>query len=365
MPNPIEARDWLLYPDRESALTKSMQFLVARIDDRHAAGDDLAVERAVENLLQASERTQDLQAAAEATLEAGLGMFLLGRPEEALSLLEKARGMFGPQDHFVAVALWMKGCVTAELLGGRQHALAAWSECLDIFTNRRDMVLGEQHDQWYADRISEVHQALEVLQEHPESAPKPQPETEGNGWVSEYPEAGRTVTSQEVEGPELQLFRVVEEIPAGGFAPVGYQPFTIGEVNVKKVWIDDLPHRMVNLQDTGNLIFLRSSKYIVARVTGDSMNRPDPKTNREGIDKGDYVLIRLQDTAENGDIVAAEIDGVDDCATLKQLRIEKGGRQIVLMPQSTNPDHQPYEFERFNEGFRVRGVALVVFKPAR
>ncbi len=371
MPNPIEAREWLLYPERESALTPSLRLLVTRIHDQFDKGHLDAVDAAVEKLLAGRARLRTKQAIAEATLEAALGCYLLNRYEEAVTLLERAESGFQPQDHFVAVTLWMKGCVSIELTEGQQMAFTAWSECLDVFQRRLGMAIGEDHERWYQHRVETVRAALDTLQAEPSPPPPPgESSEEGNGWAPEFPAQPPPNTEKKPlreprEDPQLQLFRVVEEVPAGGFGPVGFQPFTIGEVNVKEVWIDDVPHRMVNLQGNSNLIFLRSSQYVVARVTGDSMNKPDPRLQREGIDRGDYVLVRLQETAENGDIIAAEIDGVDDRATLKRLRIEDGGRRIILMPNSTNPDHDPYEFDALNEGFRVRGVALVVFKPLR
>jgi hypothetical protein len=363
MPDPLEARDWLFYPNRESDLPDSMRLIRDRMMDRHQEGDLDAVEEAVEHLLTGRERLRGKGAINEATLEAGLGCYVLGQYERALALLDRAAAGFQPQDHFVAVALWMKGCVLAGLPVGKEEAFQAWSVALDLFTRRQEMVLGEAHEQWYASRVQTVREALLALQENPLPTEGAEPLQGENGWVTEFPEVSAPETQERTNGPQLQLFRVVEEVPAGGFGPVGYQPFTIGEVRVRQVWIDDQPHRMINLQNPGNIIFLRSSQYVVVRVTGDSMNKPDPKTRRAGIDRGDYVLLRLQDTAEHGDIIAAEIDGVDDRATLKQLRIVEAGRRVVLMPQSTNPEHAPMEFDALNAGFRVRGVALVVFKP--
>ena len=51
---------------------------------------------------------------------------------------------------------------------------------------------------------------------------------------------------------------------------------------------------------------------------------------------GDTVVIRQQPSAENGEIVAAMIDGE---ATVKQLKI--AGKQIWLMPRNANYDPIP------------------------
>ena len=51
---------------------------------------------------------------------------------------------------------------------------------------------------------------------------------------------------------------------------------------------------------------------------------------------GDWVVVRQQPTAENGEIVAAMVDGE---ATIKTL-VLAGGDEVWLMPR--NPDLQSY-----------------------
>lgn len=83
--------------------------------------------------------------------------------------------------------------------------------------------------------------------------------------------------------------------------------------------------------------------YFILRVQGDSMDRA-------GIQHGDLVLVRQQDTAEPGDKVVAFID---DNATVKRLRI--GRDAILLEPLSTNPVHRPIVV---GPEFRVQGVVI-------
>lgn len=65
------------------------------------------------------------------------------------------------------------------------------------------------------------------------------------------------------------------------------------------------------------------------RVAGDSMTGA-------GILDGDWVAVRQQPTAENGEIVAAMIDGE---ATVKTLRLS--GQTVTLLPQ--NPAYSPID----------------------
>ena len=69
-------------------------------------------------------------------------------------------------------------------------------------------------------------------------------------------------------------------------------------------------------------------EHFFLRVTGDSMVNA-------GIRDGDLVLLRRQDTAENGQIVACLVDGED--ATLKRFRRQ---RDMVLL-QPENPVYEP------------------------
>ena len=69
-------------------------------------------------------------------------------------------------------------------------------------------------------------------------------------------------------------------------------------------------------------------EHFFLRVTGDSMINA-------GIRDGDLVLLRRQDTAENGQIVACLVDGED--ATLKRFRRQ---RDMVLL-QPENPVYEP------------------------
>lgn len=88
-----------------------------------------------------------------------------------------------------------------------------------------------------------------------------------------------------------------------------------------------------------------NNKYFLLRASGDSMNKSD-------INDGDLVLIKQQDTAENGDNVVALID---DEATIKEYR--SNGQTIVLKPNSTNGDHQPIILTR---DFKVQGIVVAV-----
>ena len=88
-----------------------------------------------------------------------------------------------------------------------------------------------------------------------------------------------------------------------------------------------------------------NQKYFLLRASGDSMNEA-------GINDGDLVLIKQQQTANNKDLVVALID---DEATIKELN--KSDNMIVLKPKSNNNIHQPIIL---TSDFRVQGVVETV-----
>ncbi len=84
-------------------------------------------------------------------------------------------------------------------------------------------------------------------------------------------------------------------------------------------------------------------KYFLLRADGDSMDK-------DGINAGDLVLVRQQQTAENGDKVVALID---DEATIKEFR--RGKDVVTLVPKSTNKAHQPIIL---TSNFEIQGVVV-------
>jgi len=87
--------------------------------------------------------------------------------------------------------------------------------------------------------------------------------------------------------------------------------------------------------------------YAWLQVEGDSMY-PD-------LQDGDYILVRVQDTAESGDMVVALVD--DDCETdglVKRIEIEEGSHLTLI---STNQAYPPRVFvgDRMND-VRIIGV---------
>lgn len=85
------------------------------------------------------------------------------------------------------------------------------------------------------------------------------------------------------------------------------------------------------------------------RVHGDSMTGA-------GISDGDYVIVRPQPEAENGQIVAVLIEGE---ATVKRFYRERGGR-VRLQPE--NPVLQPLFVNPRDQSVRILGKVVGLFR---
>jgi repressor LexA len=95
--------------------------------------------------------------------------------------------------------------------------------------------------------------------------------------------------------------------------------------------------------------FVGGGDHFALRVTGDSMLGA-------GILDGDVVVVRSQDDAEDGDIVAALLPGpAEDEATVKRLRRQRG--RVMLAPE--NPALEPFEMDP--EG-RILGKIVAVLR---
>lgn len=86
-------------------------------------------------------------------------------------------------------------------------------------------------------------------------------------------------------------------------------------------------------------------KYFLLRAKGDSMNE-------KGINDGDLVLVKQQNTAKNGDSVVALID---DESTIKEFF--KFNRVIMLKPKSTNRNHKPIIL---TSDFQIQGIVTAI-----
>lgn len=105
-----------------------------------------------------------------------------------------------------------------------------------------------------------------------------------------------------------------------------------------------------NIEETYTIspALAKSGSYFLLRAEGDSMIDA-------GIDSGDLVLVRQQETAETGQIVVAFIDD-EDAATLKRYYPEPEKKRVRLKPENQN------YADILVDRCQIQGIAVRVLK---
>ncbi len=91
-----------------------------------------------------------------------------------------------------------------------------------------------------------------------------------------------------------------------------------------------------------------SGKFYMMKISGESMIDA-------GVDDGDYVIFREDNTARLGDIIVAFVEGRGN--TLKRLSKKNGKRYLLAENENWTEDERD-----FGTDFAVRGVAIKVMK---
>jgi hypothetical protein len=264
-----------------------------------------------------------------------------GEINEALPLLAECNPHDLSVRRALATAYWMRASISSATAGRFKEAVADWQRSLTLLqTLACEGLLTAHEREWYEIRCDHMRAAIQSGISPPPAPPR------AGAWASIYPPGN-------IHTPVLGF------IPAGGWktSPDELDPLEIIALQdgMEQFTIEQLPHRLFELRGQGRSIHLPGGEvYFILRVDGDSMNR-------RNIEPGDYVLMRQANSAQHGDIVAAEIIGVDNHATLKLYteQIDAAGKRAgTLSPDSTNPSHQPLSDKRF----AIRGVAIGVFK---
>ena len=92
-----------------------------------------------------------------------------------------------------------------------------------------------------------------------------------------------------------------------------------------------------------------NGKFYMMKISGESMIDA-------GVDDGDYVIFREDNTARSGDIIVAFVEGKGN--TLKRLSRNDNGERFLLAENESWTDDE----RDFGTEFTVRGVAIKVMK---
>lgn len=134
------------------------------------------------------------------------------------------------------------------------------------------------------------------------------------------------------KGAEQIDFSKYHKIPILGRISAGLPIYA--EENIEGYTLTDLNH---------------GGEYFALRVQGDSMNAVR-------INDGDIVIVRRQQEVENGEITVVLVD--NENATIKRFYATKS--TVTLMPQSTNPIHQPQIYDLAATNIQVLGRVVKV-----
>lgn len=91
-------------------------------------------------------------------------------------------------------------------------------------------------------------------------------------------------------------------------------------------------------------------EYFYLRIKGDSMDKEFKESS--------LVLVQKQEYIENGEIGVVLVNGYD--ATVKKIFIKDN--LITLMPQSSNPEHQPQIYDMSKEEVKILGKVVLAVK---
>lgn len=366
--------------------------IIKVLDDAHTAGKRDRVWTEINRIKGKAIAMQPFDAGV-ALSKCGQVALELGYIAEAGELFYEARGNLLGNQHRYAVIAWMTGCVFWLQPGSRQNkAISLWQQSIDLFTRlAQDSTTNITRMQWYNAQIDIMTRCLQYAIEENELpdkrdilgiSPQAAPTSGTSAKPGSKPTTGGTSSGTGSSTPPplepienfLELFVVYEEIPAGLPGAVAYQPsprYPAGYkdlsasdyIEVTRVRIGEAEYHVRTLATASRRVnLIDPHHHYVLKVRGNSMNQA-------GIDDGDFVVLRSQVTARNGDIVAAEILGVDvSRATLK--RYTTRDKFIILQAESSDPEFEgkTWEFSadvlnKKDEGFYIRGVAVAVLKP--
>ena len=350
---------WLNYFDT-SHLSDPAKLLKERLEKAREDGRYNQAWDVIDDLKRLS-NSSEVDESAEIWFACAFEAAKMGYLREAVELFREARGKYSEKDHNYAVVYWTLGCVQWLLPDKHINAINDWRKSVKIFKSLSDSYKsGVEHSRWYQERYEEMRMALKKATQKYGIPPLPpygndsMDLTRDDGTVSPNSELSEPQSEEQEFSTLIGIYSISEEIPAGGFGASGFDPIPFGRVMIDHVLIDNHIHRIVSVQGKNIVNLSQNERYMVIKVKGDSMDK-------DGIDSGDYVLLHWSNIANNNDIVAAEIVGVDNCATLK--RFIRKGEKIILQPNSNNPVHQAFEFRNTGGKFYIRGKVIAIFKP--
>ncbi len=193
-----------------------------------------------------------------------------------------------------------------------------------------DYILRTVSDRGYPPSVREIGEAVGLSS--PSTVHSHLAALTKSGYLRRDPSKPRAIEVIDDGHDERSLFRApIRDVPLVGRIAAG-SPI-LAEEDIEEIY--PLPTELV-----GN------DPVFMLNVRGDSMIDA-------GVYDGDYVVVRRQQTARDGQMVAALVDGEE--ATVK--RIQRMDGRVIL--KAENPDYPPMVF---SDGVEILGVVVAVLR---
>ena len=367
----VVVRDEWLVMKNNAILRASTSNLLQKVKERY--GDYTKFDEAweyIDKLEQLLSRFHDdgnihVNETPQSFIDCGIAAYHMGNIRRAIRFMNVSIAKYTDQ-HEKAVSHWLLGCMYW-CLDDSVEAIAEWENSLNQFEEQAKKTQKDaKYKTFYQEKTQIMRQAIQFAVGGKKSAP---PDYVN---VIEYlekqkrlPPSKEVALIQEQQKSFITSIPILGEIPAG--FPLGILPDADNFLRMQIFLLNDLSAEFYVrslISGQQNVRLVQSKEYFILRVKGNSMNLSSPET----ILDGDYVLLRKQRTADNGEIVAAEItspDAKDDRATLKRYKLKDG--KILLVPESSDPSfsdpiYVDKEYNKADEEFHIHGIALAVFK---
>lgn len=282
--------------------------------------------------------------------------------KEAENLCNEAQLKFRSFNHQHAVSLWTIGCIQW-VHHQNVKAIANWQTAISLFEAiKSGLEYSKGGLPWHEDMIPRLKDYLKKAiseNELPPYVEKQEPDLSKKVFLPQ-----NSTSSESPDSLKWVAVAIDNPVAAGGFKPVGNTP-PKGHLEISEVLIANDPYsihviKKKSLWKNTIIVNSNSNEYRTIPVEGTSMNKATPVP----IESGDYVLVRLQPTFEDNEIVVAAILEFEQIATIKRGK-KINATTFQLLPESYDESHyrNPY-FGRDLNGREVNilGVVEAVFK---
>jgi hypothetical protein len=269
--------------------------------------------------------------------------------------------------HYLALTWWLRGCFYLERDTDISRTIQCWQNSQDLFKR-----LATSHytlnPEYYRSIVHKQQTKITALFKQPINHTAPATTTPAAIPIQD---ATKSTDAILIQNKSIAIIGVYEDLRPSAGPPTEIieiqvpnqklrlpnTDFTEWKFKNHRWKLIGLPGRKGRRTSKRSIRLQRSQKYLIMRIRGDSMNQT-------GINDGDYVLVQLQDQANPGDIVVAQvIQGRSLGLVIKRFSLRPDGKSAELISESDKPIYQPITFSAQPESNeKIIGIVLGVFK---